>query len=262
MKNHCDIKQIACFGSGGVAWSLLSALYEAGYGITQVFSPHLENAVALAVQVNAKAIDSTDQYRSGADLVILAIPDDAVAATLPLFENDNALIVHTAGALPLQVFDNHHIANYGVLYPLQTFTRKRRIDMAEVPILIETNTDANTERLFLLSKSILCNPYQITSAQRLRLHLAAVFACNFTNHCLSIAADILQQSGIAPDILHTLIRETINKALSATHPQDVQTGPALRGDYHTMQKHLTLLQNNPLYANLYQMLSDSIQSAK
>jgi predicted short-subunit dehydrogenase-like oxidoreductase (DUF2520 family) len=267
------IKRIVCFGSGGVAWSLLPALYEAGCEIAQVFSPHIDNARTLAALVDAQAIDkvdkvdnvdnvdnvdSVDRYCRNADLVVLAVPDDAVAKLLPVFRNNDALVVHTAGALPMQVFENQDIANYGVLYPLQTFTRRRTITMTNTPIFVEANTESNHKKLFALAERISCNVHNITSTERLWLHLSAVFACNFTNHCLSIAADIVRNSNMPADILHPIVHETIAKALSAEHPRSMQTGPALRSDHATMHKHIDLLKNEPLLRKIYEAMSDSI----
>lgn len=250
--------RIACFGSGGVATSLLPALHNAGCRITQVFSRCMEHAATLAAQVNAVPIDRPAHYQHAADLVILALPDDVVKNILPVFSGDEAIIVHTAGALSLQVFENRQIANFGVLYPLQTFSRQRRVEMSQTPIFVEANTRANKEKLLSLAKLISANVSELSSEQRLHLHLAAVFGSNFANHCWSIAADILQQNNIPASVLHPLIGETFDKALLARHPKDVQTGPAVRGDVGTMQKHIALLQNAPLRQRLYQLISESI----
>ena len=257
MTTACGIGKIACFGSGGAAWSLVPALYEAGYVITQVFSRRLANAQALAEQVRAQAISSPADYRRNADLVLLAVPDDAIAAMLPIFRGDNALAAHLAGAVPLDVF-GRDIARCGVLYPLQTFTRRQRIEVGDVPFFVEGNTTHSAEQLLNVARRISRRVCQMSSAERLRLHLAAVFASNFTNHCLSIAADLLLQSGIPADVVRPLVSETIRKALSAAHPRSVQSGPALRGDHATIHKHLALLQNNDTLRKIYLLLSESI----
>ncbi|GHT66775.1 hypothetical protein FACS189452_03250 [Bacteroidia bacterium] len=218
----------------------------------------MEHAATLAAQVNAVPIDRPAHYQHAADLVILALPDDVVKNILPVFSGDEAIIVHTAGALSLQVFENRQIANFGVLYPLQTFSRQRRVEMSQTPIFVEANTRANKEKLLSLAKLISANVSELSSEQRLHLHLAAVFGSNFANHCWSIAADILQQNNIPASVLHPLIGETFDKALLARHPKDVQTGPAVRGDVGTMQKHIALLQNAPLRQRLYQLISESI----
>ncbi|GHT11614.1 hypothetical protein AGMMS4956_04930 [Bacteroidia bacterium] len=255
-QNPC---RVACIGSGGVATSLLQALYHAGYSITQVYSRHLKNAAALAHKVEAEAIDNLQHYRDDADVVIVALPDDTIESVLPCFAAGKALIVHTCGSLAMQVFEHQGIAHYGVLYPLQTLSRQRVVDMRDVPIFVEANTPANTIFLQSLAGYISKNVSEMSSEKRLQLHLAAVFACNFTNHLWSIATDILQNNKLSPALLRPLISETLAKATAAKHPQEVQTGPAYRGDKKIMQKHIKLLNNNELQQKIYALLSDSIQ---
>jgi predicted short-subunit dehydrogenase-like oxidoreductase (DUF2520 family) len=255
IENSCTI---ACFGSGGLAWSLLPALCGCGCRVEQVFSRSMANAQPLAKLINAAAIDHAEQYDHNADIAILAIADDAIEAMLPLFKDKNSMVIHTAGAVPLNVFEHKGIKNYGVLYPLQTFTRGRTIDLSGVPIFVEANNDANTSLLLTLAGKISHNVHVMPSDKRLRLHVAAVFAGNFTNHCLTIAADILNEYGMPANIISPLVNETINKALSCSNPSAMQTGPAIRGSHETMQKHLNTLQNQPMLQQLYRLMSQSI----
>jgi predicted short-subunit dehydrogenase-like oxidoreductase (DUF2520 family) len=256
---HNEIRRIACFGSGGVPWSLLPALYESGFEITQIFSPHIENAQSLAMLVNAHAICNIAHYNI-ADMVILAVPDSAVNMLLPIFKDTDTLTLHTAGSLSLQVFENQGIANYGVLYPLQTFTRGQRLNMLNIPIFVEGNSEANLDKLTRLAQNISDNVIAMTSAQRLYLHVAAVFACNFTNHCLSIATDILTKHNIDTQVIQQLVIQTMNKAISAQHPRLAQTGPAIRHDRSTMRRHLDILQKEVILCKLYKLMSESIMN--
>ncbi|GHU94160.1 hypothetical protein FACS1894156_2030 [Bacteroidia bacterium] len=255
-QNFC---RAACIGSGGAATSLLQALYHAGCSITQVYSRHLKNAATLAHKVGAEAIDNLQHYRDDADVVILALPDDVIETVLPCFAGSKALIVHTCGSLAMQVFEHQGIARYGVLYPLQTLSRQRVVDMRDVPLFVEANTPANTIFLQSLAGYISKNVNEMSSAKRLQLHLAAVFACNFTNHLWSIATDILQNNHLSPTLLQPLMSETFAKATAAQHPKNVQTGPAYRGDKKIMQKHINLLNENELQQKIYALISESIQ---
>jgi predicted short-subunit dehydrogenase-like oxidoreductase (DUF2520 family) len=258
MAANRNIRRIVCFGSGGMAWSLLPALQRAGCHTAQVFSPTAANASTLAMFVGAQTIDCAQCYDRSADLAILAVPDDAVADMLPLFRNEKIMVAHTAGSLSMHVFENQGITNYGVIYPLQTFSRGSAINMAGVPIFVEANNDANAALLLDLAHAISGNAQYMSSQRRMGLHLAAVFACNYVNHCMAIAADIMQENGIPLSVIHPLVRQTIDKALAAANPRCVQTGPAMRGDITTMQKHLELLKNNPARQQLYRLMAQSI----
>jgi predicted short-subunit dehydrogenase-like oxidoreductase (DUF2520 family) len=150
--------------------------------------------------------------------------------------------------------------NYGVFYPLQTFSKNKKADFKTIPICLEANNTSTLKVIQSLGKSISNNVRTINSEQRKVVHLSAVFACNFTNHFYAIASDILASKKLSLDILKPLIEETANK-IKNNSPAKMQTGPAIRGDKKTMNAHLKLLENKE-YKKLYKLMSESIMKLK
>jgi predicted short-subunit dehydrogenase-like oxidoreductase (DUF2520 family) len=248
--------RITIIGSGNVATHLSAALKNAGHRIVQVYSRNMHNAALLAYHVGADAIDDPKDITGDTDVFILAIKDDAIAEFVPNLSPFNKLIVHTSGAVELQQLLNF-TNNAGVFYPLQTFSKTKEVNFRDVPLCIEGGDEAITKTLESLARDISNNVYRVNSAQRKVLHLAAVFACNFTNHLYSIGEQLLAGSGMSFDMLRPLIAETADK-IKKHHPADVQTGPAARNDDLTMQAHLQMLNKQPDLQEIYTRLSQDI----
>ncbi|MBK0404510.1 DUF2520 domain-containing protein [Adhaeribacter sp. BT258] len=252
--------KIALLGAGNVAWHLAPALEKAGHEIVYVYSRTLANAEALAQNLKAaQATDQPDFSQTSADLYIMAVKDSALpellqAAVFP----ENSLVAHTSGTLPLMVFEPYKNIRGAVFYPLQTFSKNTPVSFRNIPFCLET-TDENA--MLLLQKtagSLSEQVYKVNSEERKILHLAAVFACNFTNHLFGISAEILQQNHLRFEMLQPLVEQTVQKAFSQ-NPFSVQTGPAIRHDENTIQTQLQFLQTNPTYQQIYELLTRSIQ---
>lgn len=216
----------------------------------------MDHAAALAGELSAEAVNDPARITAGADLYILAVNDDAiltVASQLPVHDR---LVVHTSGSTGMEVLQ-HASDRIGVLYPLQTFSKSRDVDFSVVPLAVEGNSDPVVQTLEDLAGKISGHVLRMDSLQRRALHVAAVFACNFTNHLYTIAAGIMEQNQLDFDLLRPLIRETSAKVQSFM-PHGVQTGPAARGDEETMRKHLEFLREQPELAALYRDLSQRI----
>ncbi|MBD1386398.1 DUF2520 domain-containing protein [Mucilaginibacter rigui] len=248
--------RITIIGSGNVATHLSAALKNAGHRIVQVYSRNMHNAALLAYHVGAEAIDSLQEITGDTDLFIVAIKDDAIAEFVPHLSSFNKLIVHTSGAVELQQLLDF-ISNAGVFYPLQTFSKTKEVNFREVPLCIEGADESIAKMLEHLARDISNNVYRVNSAQRKVLHLAAVFACNFTNHLYSVGEQLLSGSGMSFDMLRPLIAETADK-IKEHRPADVQTGPAVRNDDLTMQAHLQMLKKQPDLQEIYTRLSQDI----
>ncbi|SEK35310.1 Rossmann-like and DUF2520 domain-containing protein [Parapedobacter koreensis] len=248
---------IVLLGSGNVATHLGRALVDAGYRIMQVYSPTQAHAAALAGTVNAQAIDDVTGIATNADLYIIAVKDDVLAqvvAQLPV--SLKGMVVHTAGSVAMDVLAGH-AGKYGVLYPVQTFSKAKAVDFSVVPIAVEASDPITYTALAGLAGNLSNRVFPCDSKQRLSLHVAAVFACNFSNHLYAIGADILREHGLDFDLIRPLILETAEKVM-VHQPKDVQTGPAVRHDIGTMQKHLVLLEDEAELAELYKTLSERI----
>lgn len=255
--------KISFIGAGRVANHLAKALY-LQHQIVQVMSPTLAHAEHLAEVVNAEAIDQLTALNSHIDLLIIAISDQAIAnCAVTLSETfvealSDVLVVHTSGSTAMQVL-SQRFDRAGVLYPLQSFSLEREVDWSSTPLLIEAQQASDVAILQSLAQSLSSRVYCYDSTQRLSLHLAAVFACNFTNYCYDAAAQLLDGAQVDFQLLYPLILETAAKATQHP-PQQMQTGPAVRNDQNILNMHQQLLAQaqRPDLANIYQLMSEAI----
>lgn len=252
--------RVVIIGSGNVASHLAKALHKANVEVAQIWSNTYENAVFLADLVNAKPIKQLNEVDENADFCLISVKDDAIPEIAKKLLNFKGIIVHTSGAVNLNVFDGLAV-NYGVFYPLQTFSKSKRVSFDNIPLCVEANNQNTLDNLKLFANKLSHNVREIDSEKRKILHLAAVFACNFTNHLYALAEEILEANQLNFEILRPLITETANKVQHAL-PLQVQTGPAIRNDEETLKKHEELLVKQPQLLNIYKTLSDSIKKTR
>ena len=254
--DNLTVKKIVMVGAGNLAVHLSLALKNAGYQIIQVFSRTEESAKHLADKLNADWLTALSQLSDKGDLYFLALSDMALQELIGYIGGGQKFLVHTSGSIPLEILRNRS-ANYGVFYPVQTFTKTRAVDFSNIPLCIEANNEKNEELLFELGRKLSDRVFRINSRQRLYLHLAAVFASNFTNHMYHISSVILEKEELPPDLLIPLITETASK-VRTIHPSKGQTGPAVRNDQNVIKKHLDLLSFSPEMREIYTILSRNI----
>lgn len=259
--NLTPYMRIAVIGAGNVAWHLAQAFAAAGHTITAIYSRSPASREALVGQLpQAQSISTLNLQHIASDVVILAVPDAALAQVAAALKvAPGTIVVHTSGSQPMALLQPVQGAHIGVLYPLQTFSRSKPVDLAKVPLLVEAQDEETLQQLEQLAKSISQQVERAGSEARRQLHLAAVFACNFTNHLLGISQQLLREANLPKELLQPLINETIEKA-SLQDPFSVQTGPAVRGDENVLQTHLHMLQQHPRYQAIYSQLSESIQA--
>ncbi len=250
------MKNIVIIGAGNVATHLSVALYKANYNILQIYSRTQQAAKTLAKQVNSNFTNCFEEIDNSADLYIIAVLDSCIKQIVAKAVFRNKFIVHTAGSVPVTVLETIS-KNYGVFYPLQTFSKDVALDFSQVPICIEANNTNNETELYTIANNLNCKVYSINSKERKRLHLAAVFVNNFTNYLFTVAYNILDDKNLPFEILHALIKQTTEKATNNI-PADVQTGPAKRGDIDTINKHLQMMNNNKDFQEVYKMLSNKL----
>ena len=254
--------RIVLLGAGRVATHLGPALARAGHAVLGVWSRTAASAAAVAAQVPGAAV--LTHFAPGtlplADVYIVCVPDAAVAAVLTQCGLPaGALVAHTAGTLPLAVFDAFPALRPGVFYPLQTFSPGRPIDWATVPLCIEAGRAEDEVLLLALARHLSQMVYRVATPQRQALHVAAVFASNFTNHLLGISQALAREAQVPFELLGPLVRETVEKALQ--HPPfTVQTGPAVRHDAATLDFHRAALRAHPGWLTVYNELTASIQA--
>jgi len=250
------MKNIILVGSGNVATYLGIALQNCNYNIVQVYSRSIENAKKLAQKLNTNFTNDLTQLKS-TDLIIVSVNDDAISTVLSKLKN--TAIVHTSGSVRMDVFEPN-FSDFGVFYPLQTFNKEIELAISETPFCIEGNSKAFEKELIEIAKNLSSNVITMNSVQRKQLHIAAVFACNFSNHMYSIADDLLAKKNIDFSILLPLIRQTVQK-LEANSPKEVQTGPAKRKDLQTIKNQINLLEDDDL-RNIYKLITNQILKQK
>ena len=243
---------IVFLGFGNVNFHLINTLYK--HNKDSVIQVYNRSEINLNKELNNIPFTTDLSKIKEADLYIIGIPDDAIAAfseTLPL---KNKLVVHTSGSVSMEALSKRN--RKGVFYPLQTFSKNREVNFNTIPICIEAKEEADLELLTNLGNSLSEKVVEIDSDERSKLHLAAVFVNNFVNHLYAIGDDILGNNELSFDLLHPLIEETASKVKTLS-PSEVQTGPARRGDQKTIEKHLHLLKEGP-ESELYQQLTESL----
>ncbi|CAG0980931.1 hypothetical protein FLAV_01765 [Flavobacteriales bacterium] len=252
-----EIKTISFIGSGNVATALAIHLFKKKYTITQIYSKNLHNAKVLAKKVKAKATNLIEGM-ADADLCIVALKDDVIETVSKKINNKNIPIVHTSGTVSTEVFHKNNFKTFGCFYPLQTFSKKSKLSVSNFPILLEANDTKFYTKLEKMASAVSTNRLRANSQQRLNIHLAAVFACNFTNYLYSISENILQQSHFKINLLYPLIKQTAENT-KKEKVFTLQTGPAIRKDYSTIKKHLELLEKNKKAKKIYRLLTQAIQ---
>lgn len=249
--------RIALFGAGNLAVNLAKALTLNGYRISQVYSRTIESASWLANRLSASAITSPSDFDHSADVIIFALNDNVLPQIIDQIEFTGQLALHTSGSIPLDIFKGK-ADHYGVLYPLQTFSKSRTVKFHEVPLFIEASSSKDLANLKMLAESIAAKVCIIDSVQRRQLHLAGVFVNNFVNHFYAVAAELVKKSGFTYEILKPIILETALKAVDSDNPSSVQTGPAVRMNKEIIEKHIEMLASKPDLQNLYTFATNSI----
>jgi len=245
---------VVLLGFGNLNHHLFLALKKAeNVRIKQVFN---RNQIGLPSPYHHISFTDDITALAQADVYIIGIPDDAIGPFSQSLPFQNKLVVHTSGGVAMDELSNKN--RRGVFYPLQTFSKQRKVDFSTIPICIEAEGVSDLELLQTLGKSISENVLEISSQKRVKLHLAAVFVNNFTNHLYRIGSEILEKEGLSFDLLKPLIIETASK-IEHLSPAQAQTGPGRRNDQKTIQKHLRLLEENE-YRDIYEIFTQALIS--
>ena len=249
---------IALIGSGRVATCMGPQLKAAGHTIACVYSRTMANALELAGALGVPATDSLLSLPE-ADVYLTMLTDDALVELAPAIVKgrENALFLHTAGSIAMDIWKEAGAGRYGVLYAMQTFSKGAQIDWPQVPVFVEGCNPAELEIVRNLASGLSGKVTELSSEGRKKLHVAAVFTCNFSNHMYAIAEKLLATEGVPFSVMLPLVRETARK-VETMSPKDAQTGPAIRGDRKVIDEHLALLKDNPEYAELYRLISTDI----
>jgi predicted short-subunit dehydrogenase-like oxidoreductase (DUF2520 family) len=247
---------IVMIGAGNLATGMGIALIENGHKIVLVYSRSEESASLLASKLNCPFTIDLSKIKIDADIYIIAVKDNVISDIVMSYNFGDKLVVHTAGSVPIDVFSGY-CKNFGVLYPLQTFSKNRIVGFGNIPICIEANSNENLEILRRLATSLSSDVRPVSSMERQQIHLAAVFVCNFVNHFYTIGEILVVEKGMDFGILKPLILETAMKAIESS-PATVQTGPAVRNNKQIIDKHLQMLEKQHEWKEFYQLISNDI----
>jgi predicted short-subunit dehydrogenase-like oxidoreductase (DUF2520 family) len=247
--------QVTLIGAGNTAWHFGHAMLKAGITVHQVFNRRPERGIALSRELNSRYIGDLNEI-SGSDLILLAVSDSAIPDILRKLAAHDIPLVHTSGSVEMMILKGC-ATSYGVIYPFQSLTYGIPLDFKRVPLCMEASDPSTSVLLGNLAHKLSDSVHFMDSGQRQKLHLSGILANNFSNHLITLAKSFLRENKLDGKLLDPMIEETFEK-LKRTEAYLAQTGPARRKDMGTIEKHLDMLDNNPVLKNLYGMLSDSI----
>jgi predicted short-subunit dehydrogenase-like oxidoreductase (DUF2520 family) len=254
-----DKFNITIIGAGNVATVFASKFIEAGHHIDAIWSRNTEHAAILANQCRAKILKSLSELPATSDVVLIAIKDESIQEVVEKISNCNAVLLHTAGSVEMKVLSAAS-SRIGVFYPLQSIRKEMPVS-ENIPLLVDGSSTDVLQLIKNLAYSV-SNLVKVSGdEERLKLHLAAVFVSNFTNHLYQLTHEWCEKEKLSFDLLLPLIREVANRQTGES-PSNWQTGPASRGDLQTIDKHLALLEGNPFIQQLYKMMSEDLLARK
>ncbi len=247
--------KVSLIGSGNVATVLGKLLKVKGHIISEVAGRNITHTNLLANELYAKPVNDIKLLSGDADFYIIAVSDASIAGVASRLATGKGMVVHTSGAISINVLKKTS-DKFGVLYPLQSL-RKEISNIPPIPFFIDANNEVSGKNLHEFAVSISAFVQEADDEKRLKLHAAAVMVSNFTNYLYTLAEDYCTNEGINFMALVPLIKEVANR-LSSFSPAHLQTGPAMRQDKFTIEKHLESLDNYPALKKIYRMLSESI----
>lgn len=252
---------IVFVGAGSVATSMADIFMEKGLRITCVYSRTAESAGVLANKIGCSYVTELESMPK-ADIYIAMLKDDVLLslASRIVAVCPDAFFLHTSGCVPMSVWKDAGAVHYGVLYPMQTFSRLKKVKWSNLPVFPEASSDEDMETLTTIANTISDNVHPLSSELRCRMHLAAVFVTNFTNRMYGISEELLNEAGLSFHLMLPMILETAAKVIKL-NPVKAQSGPAARGDERVMNVHRELLKSHPEWLEMYNLISADIRNA-
>ena len=250
------IKNISIIGTGNVAWHLGNAFARSGIEINHIAGREMEKAKQLAELLGCKSFGTLEDEIPESDLYLLAVRDDVIRTVFEKVFKKGRFIVHHAGAIKADILDMHD-NKYGVIWPMQTLTKNNEIDLKETLIAVSGNSEETQAQLKELASKISSRVIEVSDEQRSVMHLSAVWINNYTNHMYDIAYNLLKENNLSLELFYPLMEEHLNK-LKEMPPDQLQTGPAIRGDMATLAKHKSMMNNHKEWKELYDTLAKSI----
>lgn len=251
--------QVVIIGTGNTATVFGRLFQKKGHNVVQVYGRDILKAEVLAEELKATPTSVLSTLSKNADLYLIAVADKAVAEVATQLDINDHLVVHTTASLSKHVLKEAS-KNYGVLYPLQSLRKEMSLD-TPIPLLVDGNKEEVTVQIEQIAAALSSTVIKANDQTRVKMHVAAVFACNFTNYMYLQSAAFCEKEGLEFSLLQPLIEETATR-LRAFHPSEVFTGPAVRGDMETINKHLSLLEAYPDLHSIYDEITNKIKGRK
>ncbi|MGA9212630.1 Rossmann-like and DUF2520 domain-containing protein [Kaistella sp.] len=244
--------KIVIIGSGNVAYHLAKAFQENKISVSQLFGRNENDLKFISDQLQ---IPFSTSYLDDADLYFICVSDSSIGEVSKMINKENCLVAHTSGSLPKEILEgNYRKASF---YPLQTFSKSKDLNYAEIPFFIEAENNQDLELLKKLALNISKKVMTSTYEKRKYIHLTAVFACNFVNHLFARAKEISDSQEIPFDYFLPLIKETTEK-IEILEPKLAQTGPAVRNDERVLKLHEELISDEE-QLKIYKIMNESIK---
>ena len=247
---------VTIIGSGNVASVLGMDLLNKGHKINQVFSRQYSHALQLAIELKAKAIADLSMLNDDADLYVIAVADKALPELTEQLVLINKLVIHTAGSISKEVLKKVS-TNYGVVWPMKMI-RKSMTTLGPISMIVDGSSEPVIQQLEKFAHVFSETVIRAEDTVRFKMHMLAAITTNFTNHLYHLAARYCKAENIDFTVFYPIIEETA-KSIQGKNPGIVQSGPAFRSDWPTIEKHLEILTNYPETQKLYKTLSESIQ---
>lgn len=249
-----ESQKVVIIGGGNVAYHLIRSITSSGHKLVQIYNRTLSHIKGY--ETSASMTEDIQTIRLDADIYIICVKDTAIHEVASGLRLSNQLILHTSGNRSMDLLKDTS-TQYGVFYPIQSFTKNIPINFKKVPIIIEANNDEAFQKLEPFARSISNHVVRLNEEDRKKLNIAGVFVNNFTNHLYTMMYDYLSAQDIDFSILQPLIQNTVDK-LDLGKPSEMQTGPAIRNDGETIENHLRLLENYPDLKEVYERVTDKI----
>ena len=251
---HNTLKRVVVVGSGNLAEALAHALSQSSLELVGILARNEARGRALALSCGS-TWSNDFQHPLPADIYLISVSDRAVAEVAQsLCVDASAVVAHTAGCVPIEALKPH--AQRAVFYPLMTFTKGRQVDFSVIPLFLESSQSL-MPRMEAFARQLSSSIHHADSAMRERIHLSGVFANNFVNHLYALAEQVVASADLDFDVLKPIIYETAQKACDSSSPRMVQTGPAIRGDQGTQQRHIELMTDDKM-KDIYTKISQNI----